>query len=377
MSRVDNYKGDYDFFADPRIIENYNYLEELGVLDYVMSLEQENHDRESLLNGALDIFNRTTINEIIDATVLQISHRFSPALTVFLWKPIMNRDDVIIKCYKDDELVDIEIKLNSINTLEPFFQIYPRPIGYDVFSYELNDNETINALSVVNPEIVIPIMGPSGLYGLMLMGQKHEGDKYNKGELVFLQHLMSFVSKAVQNNLHYERTLRDIKTGLYNNGFFMTRLSEEISRSSRSQAKSSVIIMDVDKFKNFNDTYGHIAGDRVLETLAVTIKQGIRLADVASRFGGEEFTVLLPETDSDTAWIVAERLRKMVEQMDIPWDPPLPPVTISLGIFTFDRDTGLPAEDIVGRADTAMYHSKQIGRNCTSIWDPSYPQKNQ
>jgi len=207
------------------------------------------------------------------------------------------------------------------------------------------------------------------------LGPNGKGLEYKTTELQYIHNLLSFVSKAVQNNLHYERTLRDVKTGLYNNGFFMTRLSEEIARTTRNSSQSSVIIIDVDKFKNFNDTYGHIAGDKVLETLAVTIKQGIRLTDVASRFGGEEFTVLLPETEGNTAWFVAERLRKMVELMKIIWDPPLPSVTISLGIFTFDGSTRLSPEEIVERADTAMYQSKQTGRNKSTIWEPGLPGK--
>ena len=373
---MQDFDDDYIFLSDPKIVENKDYLNDLGVLSYVDSLEQEIHDKQSLLSGVLDIFNRTTINDIIEATVRQITSRFLPSLTVFLWKPLMNREEIIIKSYQDNEIVDLDLKLDNINSLEPFFQVFPRPIAYQLFSYELGANLVTKTLDTLKPELIIPILGPSGLYGLVLLGEKSEGTGYTHSELLYLHNLMSFVSKAVQNNLHYERTLRDGKTGLYNNGFFMTRLSEEVSRSSRNQSKASVIILDVDKFKNFNDTYGHIAGDRVLENLALAIKQGIRLADVASRFGGEEFTILLPESDIDTAWLVAERLRKMVEKMEIEWDPPLPKVTISLGTFTFDFETQLSAEEIVNRADAAMYHSKQNGRNKTTIWEPGLPLKN-
>jgi diguanylate cyclase (GGDEF)-like protein len=127
-------------------------------------------------------------------------------------------------------------------------------------------------------------------------------------------------------------------------------------------------MIDVDKFKNFNDNYGHMAGDRVLECLAVTIKQGVRTEDVPSRFGGEEFAVLLPDSDEEASWFVAERLRIMVEAMQVPWETPLPQVTISLGIFTFNQDTDLPASDIIKRADEALYLSKERGRNRTTVW---------
>jgi diguanylate cyclase (GGDEF)-like protein len=215
---------------------------------------------------------------------------------------------------------------------------------------------------------VVPILGHSGLYGLIIIGHKILADEYTVSELALIEHVMSFVSQAIQNHLHYDRTLRDVKTGLFNNGFFMTRLGEEIARAQRTNSSSSIIIIDVDKFKNFNDNYGHLAGDKVLESLAVTIKQEVRVEDVPSRFGGEEFTVLLPDSDRKAAWMVAERLRIMVSEMCVPWNPPLPQVTISLGICTFNKDTKLSAEEIIHRADEALYLSKERGRNRTTAW---------
>jgi diguanylate cyclase (GGDEF)-like protein len=179
---------------------------------------------------------------------------------------------------------------------------------------------------------------------------------------------MSFVSQAIQNHLHYQQSLRDVKTGLYNHGFFMTRLNEELERSNRKGFSSSLIVMDVDKFKNFNDAFGHLAGDRVLECIALAIKQGVRTADIPSRFGGEEFTVLLPDADKDIAWLVAERLRISISGMKVPWEPPLPQVTISLGIFTFTSNEVLSVAEIIKRADEAMYLSKERGRNRSTVW---------
>jgi len=258
--------------------------------------------------------------------------------------------------------------VTSINCFEPFFQKYPRPVNYELFSFELGENENLRSFDTIKPELVIPIMGPSGLYGMVLMGSKILGEEYSIAELAFIQHLMSFVSLAIQNHLHYERTLRDVKTGLYNNGFFLTRLNEEIARTKRNESKTSIIMIDIDRFKKFNDTYGHIAGDRVLESLAITIKQTVRTEDVPSRFGGEEFTILLPDTDKDEAFHAAERLRTIVSGMKVPWEPPLPQVTISLGIFTFCKETNLSSEDIIKLADEALYLSKERGRNRTTAW---------
>jgi diguanylate cyclase (GGDEF)-like protein len=133
---------------------------------------------------------------------------------------------------------------------------------------------------------------------------------------------------------------------------------------------SSVIVIDVDKFKDFNDNYGHLAGDMVLEHLAIALKRGVRVDDIPSRFGGEEFTILLPHTDKSVAWLIAERLRNSVASMVVPWQTPLPQVTISLGIYTFDAKSGMDATEIIKCADRALYLSKERGRNRSTMWGP-------
>ena len=368
MSKDKEPETEKEFLSNPKVVENYSLLQEIGVLNYINSLQREIGNYKSLFTGTLDIFARTTVDEIMDATVWQISDHSLPSIIVFLWKPLQNREEIIIKSYKNYKLVDLNLKVDSISAFEPFFKEYPKPINYDLFSFKVGENEAIKSFDSIEPELVIPIMGPSGLYAMVLMGHKILGEEYSLAELAFIEHLMSFVSQAIQNHLHYERTLRDIKTGLYNNGFFLTRLNEEISRSKRNKSKTSIIMIDVDKFKNFNDTYGHLAGDKVLEALAITIRQAVRTEDVPSRFGGEEFTVLLPDTDKDSAWLAAERLRAKVSAIKVSWDPPLPQITISLGIFTFGNDTNLVAEEIIEKADEALYLSKELGRNRSTAW---------
>jgi diguanylate cyclase (GGDEF)-like protein len=368
MNKIEASENEQEFLSNPQILKNYSFLQEIGVFKYIDSLNREIRSYKSLFAGALEIFNRTSIDEIMDATVWQISDHFLPAFIVFLWKPLQNKEDVVIKSYQNYKKVDLDLDLEIISPFEPFFMKYPKPINYDLLSFEMNDSDALKGLDKLHPELVIPILGPSGLYGLVLVGRKILGDEYNSAELVYMKDLMAFVSQAIQNHLHYERTLRDVKTGLFNNGFLMTRLNEEIARAKRTGSCASIIIMDVDKFKNFNDTYGHMAGDRVLETLALTIKQAVRTEDVPSRFGGEEFTVLMPDTDKQAVWIAAERLRTAVASMKIDWDPPLPQVTISLGVFTFNRDTDLPAAEIIHCADEALYLSKERGRNRTTVW---------
>ena len=357
------------FLSEPGIAENYKFLQDIGVCAFVDGLIRAINNYKTLLTRGLDIFNRTSIDEILDATVWQISDHFLPSFIAFLWKPIQNRSDINIRAYRNYKPVDLDLKIDSITAFESFFQQFPKPINFTTLTKELKNEEALAPLKTAKPEIVIPILGPFGLYGIILVGRKILETDYTKEELSFLQQLMSFVSQAIKNHLHYEHSLRDVKTGLYNHGFFMTRLKEEIIRSKRSACPSSVIVMDVDKFKNFNDTYGHLAGDQVLEKLAQVIRLNVRTDDIPSRFGGEEFTVLLPHTEISTAWVVAERLRTSVAEMKVDWEVPLPQVTISLGVFAFDQNNEMETTDILRRADEALYISKAKGRNCSTIWE--------
>jgi diguanylate cyclase (GGDEF)-like protein len=361
-----------DFLLNPKIVENYSFLQEIGVLKYIDQLNHEIKKYQGLILSAGEIFNCTTADEIMDAAVWQISDLYLPSFVAFIWKPLQNRNDVTIKGYQNYKFVDLHLNIENIVPMESFFLKNQEPVIYDKLREALEKapgaKPILESFDRLVPELVIPILGPKGLYGIILVGTKILTGKYTASELTFLRQLMSFVSQAIQNHIHYEYSVRDVKTGLFNYGFFSTRFSEEVSRVKRSGHTSSLIVIDVDKFKNFNDDYGHLAGDKVLEYIARTIKQSVRTGDVPSRFGGEEFTILLPDTGKDIAWNVAERLRTSISSMVVPWDPLLPQVTISLGITTFNRKNMAEPDEIIHRADEALYQSKGSGRNRTTVW---------
>jgi diguanylate cyclase (GGDEF)-like protein len=366
-----------EYLADPKVIENYDLLEEIGVFNMIEKMERDIREYQSLLFGAAEIFNRVSIEEIMEATVSQISNQYLPAFIAFLWKPLQNRDDVTLKGYRNYEPVRLPFNIDSIAPFEVFFQTHREPILYNLLKNDMKGDaaaeKIFSSMAKLSPELVIPILGLSGLYGLILVGSKKTAEPYTSSELLFISQLMSFVSQAIQNQIHYEHSVRDVKTGLFNHGFLVPRLNEEISRVKRTGFTSALIAIDVDKFKNFNDAFGHLAGDRVLEFIARVINKSVRTEDVPSRFGGEEFTILLPNTPEDAAHLVAERLRVNISKMAVPWDPPLPQVTISLGVVSFNKDTVVPTDELIHRADEALYYSKRSGRNCTTIWREGLP----
>ena len=366
-----NYKDDEKkFISNPKVVENYNFLQEIGVFSLIDNLTRTINNYKTLLTRGLDIFNHSSTNEIMDAAITQISYDFLPLYIAFVWKPIQNRPEITVRTYYNYKSVDFDLKMDNITMFEDFFQEFPQPISYKELAEKIPFDKALLPLKAVHTEIVIPILGPFGLYGVILVGRKILGAEYTKEEMEVLQHLMSFLSQAIKSLLHYEYSLRDVKTGLYNHGFFIVRLKEELAQIKKDSYMSSMLVIDIDKFKNFNDTYGHLAGDQVLEELAQVIRQSVRPDDIPSRFGGEEFTVMLPHTDSDTAWSVAERLRINVANMKVPWEIALPQVTISLGVFSFDQNSNMDTIGILRHADEALYVSKARGRNRTTIWEP-------
>jgi|LSQX01.3.fsa_nt_gb diguanylate cyclase (GGDEF)-like protein len=173
--------------------------------------------------------------------------------------------------------------------------------------------------------------------------------------------LLYIVKKYVYDNLE-SITLYDLLTDVYSRRYFFELLKGEISKAQRKEYMFSVIMFDIDHFKKVNDTYGHDKGDYVLKTIADIVKSSIRKADALSRIGGEEFTILLPDTNIDKATALAERVRRSVE--DYKFDV-VGRATISLGVTEFKADDS--SDTLFKRVDEAMYLAKNSGRNCVKV----------
>lgn len=157
--------------------------------------------------------------------------------------------------------------------------------------------------------------------------------------------------------------MTDGLTKLYNRKAALERLAEEISQSSRFDSPLSCLMIDVDNFKSINDHHGHLAGDNVLVSLAETLSQSSRQYDVLSRYGGEEFLVILPKTDLGTAVTVAEKYRNKVAETPIIIDEQSVQLTISVGVAEADFGLEGGVDSLIGRADSALYEAKAAGRN--------------
>jgi diguanylate cyclase (GGDEF)-like protein len=161
----------------------------------------------------------------------------------------------------------------------------------------------------------------------------------------------------------YERTERsavsDGLTGLYNHAYLLQALRQEVLRSKRHGLRAALLLLDLDDFKRVNDERGHVEGDRVLMRAAAIVRDSVREIDVAARYGGEEFAVLLPDTSRLGAFVVAERIRRRIEDR---FARARTPVTVSGGLAIFPEDASTPA-DLVVRADAGLYGAKAAGKN--------------
>jgi two-component system cell cycle response regulator len=188
-----------------------------------------------------------------------------------------------------------------------------------------------------------------------------DGDLIKIGRCIF-----KFLSgDNIENSYHeeiYRLTTIDGLTQLFNKRYFIETLEREIGRAQRYRRSLSLLMFDIDYFKKINDTYGHLAGDHVLKQLSSAIKGRIRREDILSRYGGEEFAIILPEIDASNAFAFAEKVRKLVETASFRFEGTDIPVTVSIGVTSITPDIKEP-HDLIRVADMHLYEAKAQGRN--------------
>jgi diguanylate cyclase (GGDEF)-like protein len=155
----------------------------------------------------------------------------------------------------------------------------------------------------------------------------------------------------------------------------METLDKEVSRSQRHSRSFSLLVIDIDHFKKYNDTYGHLAGDEVLSKLASVFKESIRSSDYAARYGGEEFIIMLPEIGPEQGVEAAERIRHKVAEEIFSGDGESIKVTISVGVACYPKN-GEDAESVIRNADAALYEAKELGRNRVILAGANQKKKN-
>lgn len=224
--------------------------------------------------------------------------------------------------------------------------------------------------------ISIPLKIGEDTIGVLNLSDKIQGGTFSVEDMCLLRSFASYASIALERSSYYslaghlkELSITDPLTGLFNRRYFDERFLEELHRSRRHSLFFSLAMIDIDDFKLFNDTEGHLAGDEMLKCTANIAKDSLRVTDVIARFGGEEFAVIMPQTGADEAFLVAERIRRSVKE-DLPaaWGELFNrELTISIGVTTFP-DGGANRKELIRNADKALYAAKMEGKDRTLAW---------
>ncbi len=239
---------------------------------------------------------------------------------------------------------------------------------------DLYSHDRFKCLPKEHPQIksvlMVPILLRGKPLGVVIAADRQNGGAFTADDEDLLLNFAFHAALALEKVGFYEEVKnmasRDGLTGLLNHRTFQERLKEEIDRARRFGQPLCLLMMDIDRFKDFNDTFGHLMGDEILRRIGGILSQCLRSIDIACRYGGEEFGVILPGVDIEGARTVAERIRREVEGLKIPTDGGRHGVTISIGIATFPEDAET-REELIDRADKALYLAKRTGRNriCT------------
>jgi diguanylate cyclase (GGDEF)-like protein len=347
-------------------LDQFNSLQKSGALDDLALLRNENRVLDSLINDAAELYVLTSIEDILAFTIDRVLQQFIPTYLLVVIEPLHGKN-LMQYCYVNLKPSEELLSTKAYETLKEGFSASPYLADYRalVLADPIKDD-----LSRFNPDIIVPMVGIEGVFGLALLGGKVLGGPYSELERMYVDKLTRFISIAIQNNLHHESAITDPKTGLFNHGYFMQRLEQEIARVTRHGTRAGLVMLDVDHFKRFNDTWGHLAGDEVLNAMALTLKRAVRSEDVSSRFGGEEFCALVIECDDAKILDVAERIRTAIELMGVHYKGETLSVTASLGCCIIDPDFRAKASEYIDMADKALYLSKSGGRNRSTLYRP-------
>jgi diguanylate cyclase (GGDEF)-like protein len=221
--------------------------------------------------------------------------------------------------------------------------------------------------------IAAPLLRDDRVLGLLIAHQCAGMREWQSGEVRLMAAVADQLAVAISHAQLFaqvkHQAITDGLTGLYNHIYFKNRLAEELNRAQRKFTNCSLLMIDLDKLKQINDTFGHPVGDAAIRQVAIVLKSLLRSGDTAARYGGEEFAVILPETPLSEAVLIADRLRRHINRNPVPG---LGHISGSIGCAAFPSQASGVA-DLVDKADRALYVAKRNGRNRVCIWDDPHP----
>jgi diguanylate cyclase (GGDEF)-like protein len=322
---------------------------------------QRFHERELALLGANDLV------ELLACMTDGMRHSFQlDSVKLLLLDPCFVIRDLLYEHQEtaDNRLKDVQLCPDVIATRAQFDNLDSPWLG----TWDDAQHRPLFGRYLGGSVALLPLRQADGLSGFLCLGSC-DRDRFVAGQATdFLGHLARIAAVCLENAVNRERLrlagLTDSLTGLYNRRHLQHRLHQEVTRARRYAQSLSCLFVDADHFKQINDTHGHAVGDQVLSALAQRLRQRLRASDLATRYGGEEFAILLPQTDRASASRLAIDICRAVAAEPVKLaSGDTVPVTVSIGVATLGPESRADGGTLLDAADMAVYRAKQRGRN--------------
>ncbi|MBU0937104.1 MAG: sensor domain-containing diguanylate cyclase [Spirochaetes bacterium] len=338
-------------------------------LEYIEMYEKQVFDLKQLLEISKSLNSTLDYMILIDSILYTIMGQMKVLkAALYAKKGIDSTAFSLHRNYKGFELehhVDYTLD-ESLPAMKLFSREY-KCYTFDEIREALGDLGGLDKLVPLEPTLIVPLKTKGVINGIIILGDQIMNQDFDDYEKEYLLNIATLAAIAINNAFLFEMTTTDMMTKLRMKHYFYTALIEKMEYSSLADKPLCVVMMDIDHFKLFNDTYGHSCGDVVLKQVAKLIQVSTRPTDIAARYGGEEFCVLLPDTTEEGGLLIAERIRMNVEKTVNEYEGQQLRVTISLGLAKFDPERDHSAKSVIDRADKALYQSKQTGRNRVTV----------
>lgn len=349
--------------------------------NHYLSMKNSMHEEFETLDREITLKDSEIIesNKRTNAIRQQIDNFQTMGRMIQTFEASLNEDEII---EKSGELASKfigngEWKLKK-NVYGDVFAKYIKTTGLPLIITDLsNDRRFLMNQNRYYSVIAVPVEVNGTFWGV-LRGTSPKKNAFEDADLRLLSILAGIVSTVLNNTYLYikiqDLSITDGLTGLYTQSYFKERLKEEVKRARSNKVPLSVAIVDIDFFKKINDTYGHQAGDVILRQVAALLRGRFRETDLLSRYGGEEFGVIMLHTDDEEAKNVLEEIRKSIEKerFFLPiesYHPIQVKITVSIGFAELEKSSASIEEELIKKADKALYSAKKAGRNCTARFE--------
>jgi len=338
------------------------------------AVKRKVYDLHNLVEASNEIYSILNFRQLINSALLTVIGQVGVQSAFVLMYDQKKRSysQIYQKGFKAKEIQKIKFKVDS--PLVKYFTKQNAPVFIEHLERQKEFTVSVEKLRELGIFIIAPIMYSERVQGILDTGEKLYSSEFTQTDFELFHVLVNIISISIENSLHYEAvknlSLTDEMTNLHNYRSFISRLKEEINRSKRNKSDLSLVILDIDHFKNYNDTLGHQAGDEALREVGKVLRKTVRDEDIVSRYGGEEFCIIFPGIAKEAIGNLCERIRIKIEKHKFYKEKvqPTGQLTLSLGGATYPKDAS-DMHDLIQRADEALYKAKHLGRNQMQIFD--------